>query len=292
MGQELKNSNNTIQFLRTLHYTTKLETVLVDLFSTIRLVSIIDVLIWMLTLILYFMSNFKMVFTWIHIIHFLRGCAGAFVLKWLPRSEMLIDCARPLIANGNQDFYEVLKATGTSLIETSFKGKRNFSIFYVLSFLCYVTDIICIIYIVDWTRRSEADVILKLEVEFLAYLFACITYLFADLLYFYWNSKLSFLFPISFSRIITGMSEGFVDNFKVFAETVKENSVGRLKETQKKDTYGQTNNEKNEEPRLFDRPGAIEIEFKENEFPIENKNEVWKKKENYEDDIFDKAEEI
>ena len=219
-----KKVNNTARFIRALHYSSKIEMVLRDLFANLSLISIIDIFVWLISLAIYFISGVQIRLIWFQIVHLLRGLVCWRISTLLPRSSGIIDEMRTDLQNPNVDFYEMFKMHADKILDRTFRGKINFFLFFLLFCLCVSVDIVSLIYVVDMLQDSDDPTsdIQKNQLEYLEFLFSIILYLFADFIVLIWESSLVFHFPKVMGVLIKNIMMGIVAEAKKFGSNVKD----------------------------------------------------------------------
>ena len=81
--------NRTLQYYKFLFYSMKVEIQLTELVNIVKVSISSEIMLWILSLILH--NEFQGVFLYLHILHFIRGILGLFILYKMPRSNELVE---------------------------------------------------------------------------------------------------------------------------------------------------------------------------------------------------------
>ena len=83
--------NRTLQFFKFLLYSLKIEIKTNEFLILIKYSSQVEIILWILSIILFFAGGSKYTFVWLHIFHFIRGIIGIYVLRKMPMTHDLIE---------------------------------------------------------------------------------------------------------------------------------------------------------------------------------------------------------
>jgi hypothetical protein len=217
-----RKKNRTLQFYKFLFYSMKIEIKMHEFVDLVRFSNQSEISLWILSLVLYFnaTSTYTNVFVWIHVIHIIRGLCGMLLMLKIPRSYVIVDKMSSISDSDLKDklFNDIIRGVlKTEVIDKMEKMRCWLIIYFILTFVNFVFDIIDFLYILSRIEHVTEN---NIKVIWLSYLAIAFLYLAIDLSYVFWTNSLKYSFPPKYMEPIYDAFSGAMTKvktvFKIF----------------------------------------------------------------------------
>lgn len=157
LKQSSKKKNRTLQFYKFLLNSLKVEICLNELYQLIKMSNHSEILIWIISMSLFYTGNREFPLVWIHSLHLVRAIIGIIIMIKLPKSCEVIE-----YINGNQkimekdNFNDVIRDSVKEKILPKLESMKCIFISYLsISFLNFMIDLIDFLYVISFISVSS-----------------------------------------------------------------------------------------------------------------------------------------
>lgn len=146
-----KKKNRTLQFYKFLLNSLKIEISLNEFMRLIKYSNQGEIVLWVISIILYYSGHKEYPLVWLHLIHLIRGILGIIISAKLPRSYELIDS---IDINNNafetKIYNDIMRDTIKERIFPKIKDMKGYLLTYFsLTFVNFMIDVVDFLYIIS-----------------------------------------------------------------------------------------------------------------------------------------------
>lgn len=146
-----KKKNRTLQFYKFLLNSLKIEISLNEFMRLIKYSNQGEIVLWVISIILYYSGHKEYPLVWLHLIHLIRGILGIIISAKLPRSYELIDS---IDINNNafetKIYNDIMRDAVKERIFPKIKDMKGYLLTYFsLTFVNFMIDVVDFLYIIS-----------------------------------------------------------------------------------------------------------------------------------------------
>lgn len=227
LNEKPKKKNRQLQFYKFLFYSNKLEIIIQDFLSLARFSNIIEIVIWIVSLILYCNTpnnrpeipngdkiiQYNASFIVCHLFHVIRGIIGLILWTKLPRSYQVIDQLNNINDTDLEKkfFNDIIRDYMNQNVIIPIQNKKIMFLSHIIfTFINVVIDIVDFFVLLSGVHKSNEES----KVVIMTYFFIVIIYLSVDFSYFTWSIQLKYKLPKTYLVPIEESLDGFVNSLK------------------------------------------------------------------------------
>ena len=224
----LKKKNRNLQFYKFLFYSNKLEILLQDFLFMIRSTNQAEIVLWVISLILYFNTpdnkpefenNGTIIkyggdYIGMHLFHVVRGVLGLYIWFHLPRMYQLIDKIEQIEDTKLEKkfFNDIMREYFNENVLIVFQKKRiSLWIHLGLTAFNLGIDIVDFFFILSGLKKTNDEG----KVPLIIYQLIALLYIIIDLSYFIYLGKIIYILPKKYLAPVIEFLDGYVQKMKV-----------------------------------------------------------------------------
>ena len=206
--QPIQRNGRLFKFFLT---TTKIEIKFNSLIKLIYNTSLYEIIVWIITFLLFLANSKDMYFTWILLVHMIKGILGFIILKKIPKTyEIIENIARDPNFDEDKIIDLIIKELKDSFIIKWGENKVKILAYFIIDIVCFGIDfILCIVQLIRFGRNEWL-------LSQTCMLFCLIVYLIMDLIYFIWLETLKFSLPRDVVSPIRNAILNSIDDLKLY----------------------------------------------------------------------------
>mgnify|MGYP006873163105 FL=1 len=191
--------------------TAKVEIKFNSLIKLIYNTCLYEIILWILTFILYLSNPKDMYYTWILLVHILKAILGFILLNKMPKTYEIIE---NISKNPNFEEDKIIDLIKKEIKETFIikweENKIKFLIYLIVTIICFGIDfILCITQLINFGKNEWI-------LTQTCMLFFLVIFLVLDVIYFIWLGTLKFSLPDDIISPVRKAIIGSIDDIKIF----------------------------------------------------------------------------